>query len=43
MSGVVNCSRMLISRTMSHPLRLIRRIVNEVLLALDCEFTKLYE
>jgi hypothetical protein len=26
-----------------HPLRLIRRIVNEVLVALDCEFTKLYE
>jgi transposase len=25
-----------------HPLRLIRRIVNEVLVALDCEFTKLY-
>jgi transposase len=25
-----------------HPLRLIRRIVNEVLVALDGEFTKLY-
>jgi transposase len=25
-----------------HPLRLIRRIVNEVLVALDCEFTKLH-
>jgi transposase len=25
-----------------HPSRLIRRIVNEVLVALDCEFTKLY-
>ena len=26
----------------SHPLRLIRRIVNQVLAALDCEFGKLY-
>ena len=26
----------------NHPLRLIRRIVNEVLVALDGEFTKLY-
>jgi transposase len=26
----------------AHPLRLIRRIVNEVLAALDGEFTKLY-
>ena len=25
-----------------HPLRLIRRIVNEVLVALDSEFTKIY-
>ena len=43
MSGVVNCSRMSISRSVKHPLRLIRRIVNEVLVALDSEFTKIYD
>src|SRR5580704_13742128 len=38
-SGAVNCSRMSTLRT---ELRLIRRIVNEVLAALDGEFTRLY-
>ena len=42
---MVNCSRMSILRTVfrrSIHFALIRRIVNEVLVALDSEFTKLY-
>jgi hypothetical protein len=42
MGEVVSCSRMLISRTVlaGHPLRLIRGIVNDVLVVLDGEFAR---